>query len=198
MVDMYKLAQDQAKSVDKMVELLTSIEKGLKTIADNQVETYLKLEQIEERLEIIEAQGGIEDDMVFAEDLFNDNDYDGGCDCPLCYEDEDDELPDDKFTPEELEAIANDDLNMLVSSNQLPYRFYGSTVYEYVPETSKPITIEVNTVKRTVVAMMKDTNGKVVKVGKARCAPDDVFSPLVGAAIATYRLFEVEIPEYYL
>lgn len=214
MMDMYKMAQEQAKDVKTMVELLVSLNRGLEAVCANQVDLFRKLTDIEDRLAAIEENTDIGDhdlsnlkdrldetadldDDFFDDDLFDDwNDEDeddyNGCNCEFCCP-TDDEL----YTREELEEIAFDLIGKLTSQPQLPYMCYGKTIYEYEPNKSTPIKVEVNEEKRTVVALQTNTFGRVVKVGKARCMPTDEFSPMIGAAIAVHRLFNLEVPEIF-
>jgi hypothetical protein len=205
---MYKMATEQAENVKQMVTLLQGIDNSLKIMVRNQAAIVDRLDNIEMQLADLEdaLKEGKIGELQFANDAIDEDDFEDDffgikeddlddCDCPSCTASKE---VDRVARFKELEEQAFQDLNLLCTTKQLPYRFYGSTLYEYIPNQSKPIQIEVNPAKRTVVALMKDQNGKVVKMGKARCAPDDQFSPYIGGAIAAYRLFEKEVPAYYL
>lgn len=95
-----------------------------------------------------------------------------------------------------LTQTAIDDVEDLISKPQLPYSHWGGTRHKYLPNYYNPIEVVINKEKRTVVALMKEGK-KVVRIGKAKCHPDDSFIPEIGTVIAVRRLFELEIPEKY-
>ncbi len=54
----------------------------------------------------------------------------------------------------------------------------------------------VNADKRTVVALIKTLDGKLVHKGIAKCAPDDVFNADIGKAIALGRALGLDVSEF--
>lgn len=61
----------------------------------------------------------------------------------------------------------------------------------------REIKFEVNTKKRTVVALaIGMASGRVVEKAIAKCAPDDVFNADIGKAIAVGRLFGLDVERF--
>ena len=57
----------------------------------------------------------------------------------------------------------------------------------------------VNAAKRTVVALGKSwVDGRILRRGIAKCAPDDCFNAHIGKAIALRRALRLEVPSEYL
>lgn len=56
----------------------------------------------------------------------------------------------------------------------------------------------VNEEKRTVVALIRFSSGRVYTKGIAKCMPDEVFNAGIGKAIALARALEIDVPEEFL
>lgn len=95
---------------------------------------------------------------------------------------------------EEVEDLAVEMIQELVSKEQLPYNFFGQTGHGYSPDKDNKIKVLIDHEERVVTTALKNIFGEMT-VSIAKCHPEDRFSPSIGCAIALHRLFELEVPD---
>lgn len=105
-------------------------------------------------------------------------------------------------TREEIIEKAKADVAELLSRNHYdvsPYGVWFSTENGYYSIAHK-CEFVVDRIKRTVVALIRETEGKerVELRGIAKCAPNDCFNVHIGMAIALRRALGLDIPKEYL
>jgi hypothetical protein len=196
-MDVYKAYEEQLKVTRQMVEQLVLANEKLEAILVKISEGTQK-GGIEEFLG--EIFGGLANTVNgqelakeledYGDDDYDDDDWDGDYEDYVDYEDENDHVY--------LIELAMNDVEELLDSPQLKTTFYGNTLYGYDPEVNiHDIHYVVDYDKGTVTASFI-VDGNVLKSGVAVCHPEDVFLEATGRAIATRRLFDLDIPESLL